>query len=241
MAIQVRSDFLSGIFIVGTSSNVGKTIITTCLIYAFRKRKIDAVPYKPVQCGAITEGEKWLAPDVELYRKVYNTKNIEQLNSFLYEQRFSPHFAAQLAERPINPQVIKSNYDVLQEMHELVLVEGAGGLAVPLIDEQYGTPELIKDLNIPIVIVTQATVGTLNATALTAHYAQSKGLDIKGIIVNGYPDEPTEGVKHNPVMIEKMTGIPVIGLVPQIENVEVRIGEEEVLEKLTGGIDLDKL
>lgn len=123
----------------------------------------------------------------------------------------------------------------------MVLVEGAGGLAVPLIGEQYGIPELIKDLNIPIVIVTQASVGTLNATALTVHYAQSKGLNIKGIIINGYPENPTEGIKHNPTTIEKMTGIPVIGIVPQIANVEARIGEEEILEELIGGIDLDKL
>ncbi|QHJ72244.1 dethiobiotin synthase [Planococcus halotolerans] len=232
---------MSGIFITGTSSNVGKTVITTCLTYAFRKRNIDAVPYKPVQCGAITEGEQWLAPDVELYRKVYNPKENEQLNSFLYEPRFSPHFAAQLADAPIDPQVIKSNYHALQEGHELVLIEGAGGLAVPLIDEQYGTPELIKDLDIPIVIVTQASVGTLNATALTAHYAQSKGLNIIGIIINGYPDNPTEGIKDNLTMIEKVTGIPVIGIVPQIADVEARLGEEEVLEKLIGGIDLDKL
>lgn len=232
---------MSGIFITGTSSNVGKTIITTALTYALRKRKIDAVPYKPVQCGAIREGEEWLAPDVELYQKVYNPKADEQLNSFLYEPRFSPHFAAQLAGVPIDPQVIKSNYRALQEIHELVLVEGAGGLAVPLIDEYYGTPELIKDLNIPIVIVTHATVGTLNATTLTAHYAQSKGLNIKGIIINGYPDNPTEGIKNNLTMIEKITGIPVIGIVPQVANVEARIDVEEVLEKLTRGIDLDKL
>ncbi|WP_185959532.1 dethiobiotin synthase [Planococcus salinarum] len=232
---------MSGIFITGTSTNVGKTIITTCLTYAFRKQNIDAVPYKPVQCGAITEGEEWLAPDVELYRKVYEPQENEQLNSFLYEPRFSPHFAAQLAGNPIDPEVIMRNYQVLQERHELVLVEGAGGLAVPLIDEQYGTPELIKDLNIPIVIVTQANVGTLNATSLTAHYAQSKGLTVKGIIINGYPDSPSEGVKDNLKMIEKTTGLPVIGVVPQIADVEARIGEEEVLEELIKGIDLDKL
>ncbi|RLQ89762.1 dethiobiotin synthase [Planomicrobium sp. Y74] len=233
--------FLSGIFITGTSTNVGKTIITTCLTYAFRKRNLDAVPYKPVQCGAIIEGEEWLAPDVELYRKVYNPQENEQLNSFLYEPRFSPHFAAQLAGNPINPEVIKRDYQVLQESHELILVEGAGGLAVPLIDELYGTPELIKDLNIPIVIVTQANVGTLNATSMTAHYAQSKGLNIKGIIINGYPENPSEGVKDNLTMIEKTTSIPVIGIVPHFDNVEARIGEKEVLEELIKEIDLNKL
>ncbi|AQQ54113.1 dethiobiotin synthase [Planococcus lenghuensis] len=232
---------MSGIFITGTSSNVGKTVITTCLTYAFQRRQVNAVPYKPVQCGAITDGAEWLAPDVELYRKVYTSKDNEQLNSFLYEPRFSPHLAARLANNPIDPQVIKRNYHALQETHDLVLVEGAGGLAVPLIDEQYGTPELIIELDIPIIIVTHATVGTLNATTLTAHYAQSKGLNIKGIIINGYPDNPTEGIKHNPAMIEKVTGIPVIGIVPQVENVEARIGEEEVLEELIRGIDLDKL
>lgn len=232
---------MSGIFITGTSSNVGKTIVTTCLTYAFRKRNIDTVPYKPIQCGAIVKGEEWLAPDVELYRKVYQPKDDEQLNSYLYEPRFSPHFAAQLAGNPINPQIIKNNFKLLQEEHELVLVEGAGGLAVPLIDEQYGTPELIIDLNIPIVIVTQATVGTLNATALTAHYAQSKGLNIKGIIINGYPANPTEGIKHNPPMIERMTGVPVIGIIPQTDNVEARLGDEGVLEELIEGIDLEQL
>ena len=232
---------MSGIFITGTGTNVGKTIITTCLTYAFRQRNIDAVPYKPVQCGAITEGEEWLAPDVELYRKVYEPQENEQLNSFLYEPRFSPHFAAQLAGNPIDPEVIIRNYQVLQERHKVILVEGAGGLAVPLIDERYGTPELIKDLNIPIVIVTQANVGTLNATALTVHYAQSKGLTIKGIIINGYPANPSEGVKDNLKMIEKTTGLPVIGIVPHIDNVETRIGEEGVLEELIKGIDLNKL
>lgn len=232
---------MSGIFITGTSSNVGKTIMTTCLTYAFRQQKIDAVPYKPVQCGAVCEEGEWLAPDVKLYQHAYTPNPDEQLNTFLYEPRFSPHLAAQLASRPINPEVIKTHFQRLQKEHELVIVEGAGGLAVPLIDEHYGTPELIKDLNIPTVIITDASVGTLNATTLTAHYAKAKGLDVKGIIINGYPDNPSEGVRHNPEMIERTTGFPILGIVPKLENVESMLEKEEILEKLIAGIDLTKL
>lgn len=232
---------MSGIFITGTGSNVGKTIVTACLTYAFRQQGIDAVPYKPVQCGAIKEGEKWLAPDVEIYRTVYNQREEEKLNSFLYEPRFSPHFAAQEANRPIKPEVIQDHFLGLQNNHDLVLVEGAGGLAVPLINEHYGIPELIKDLNLPVLIITEAAVGTLNATALTAHYAKSKGLDIKGIIINGYPSNPSKGVKDNPAMIEKMTGLPVIGIVPEVDNAETRIGDKSILDELISGIDLSRI
>lgn len=229
---------MSGIFITGTSSNVGKTIVTTCLTYAFQKQNINAIPYKPVQCGAVRKANKWLAPDVELYHNVYQPAEGEKLNSFLYQPRYSPHLAAKIAEQPIDPTVIKKDFQDLEEKSGLVLVEGAGGLAVPLIDEYYGTPELIKELNIPVVIVTHATVGTLNATTLTAHYAESKGLDVVGIIINGYPENPSEGIKDNPKMIEKITGKPIIGIVPEIDDVESQISNREILDRLIAGVDL---
>ncbi|UFU00226.1 dethiobiotin synthase [Radiobacillus kanasensis] len=228
---------MTGVFITATSKDIGKTVLTTCLTYALNKKGIDTVPYKPVQCGAVQKGERWVSPDVEVYRNVYQPE--EELNTYLYKPQFSPHLAAQLANNPIDPKKIVAQYKKLKQDHEFVLVEGSGGLAVPLIDEFYGNAELVKDLNLPLIIVASAKVGTLNHTAMTVTYAKSKNIDVKGIILNNYPENPSEGIKENPLMLEKMTGIPVIGIVPQIENVESKLKDLATLDRMTANIDLD--
>ncbi|QDP39512.1 dethiobiotin synthase [Radiobacillus deserti] len=230
---------MPGVFITATSKNIGKTVLTTCLTYALNKKGIDTVPYKPVQCGAIQKDGSWVSPDAEVYRNVYQPRNEEEINTYLYKPRFSPHLAAQLANDPINPKKILSNYEKLEQDHDFVLVEGPGGLAVPLIDEHYGNAELVKDLNLPLFVVASAEVGTLNHTVMTVSYARSKHIDVQGIILNQYPEHPSEGIQENPVMLEKMTGVPVIGMVPHVDDIETKLKDKAVLDIMTENIDVD--
>lgn len=213
-------------------------MITTCLTYALNSKGIDTVPYKPVQCNAtLTEG-KLISPDVEVYKSVYQPRENEELNTYLYEPKVSPHLAAKLANEIIQPEKIVKQYQKLAKQHDLVLVEGSGGLAVPLIDEHYGNAELVNDLQIPLVIVTSAMVGTLNHTAMTVSYAKSKNIKIKGIIINNYPSNPSVGVKDNVTFLEKMTGVPVIGIVPQMEDIEKHKINSELLDRMVSSINL---
>ncbi|SIS39828.1 dethiobiotin synthase [Salimicrobium flavidum] len=209
---------MPGIFVTGTHSNVGKTHFVTSLVKALREKGVDAVPYKPVQCGATEEGT---SPDADMYRSVYEPDLGDVLCTYLFDAKVSPHLAASLEDRLIEPERILRDYAFLEKMHDIVIVEGSGGIAVPLIDEQYGIPELMNDLNLPGLLIADAGIGTLNQTTMTAAYANSKNVDLRGIVLNRFPELPSIGVRHNPEMLERTTGLPILGKVADAEEPEL--------------------
>lgn len=231
---------MAGFFITGTDTEVGKTIITTCLTYALRESGMDVIPYKPVQSGAEQKNGLWVSPDVTCYQSVLPEEE-KQLYSYLLKPSFSPHLAAQIDGISIDPQKIVEDFRSLKNKHEQILVEGAGGLAVPIVDEHYCTTDLIKHLNLPLIIVARPALGTINHTVLTVKYAESLGLPVAGIILNGYHDQPTLGEQDNPGMIEKMTGVKVIGKVPYVEGIENRLHDQTVLDQIIEYIDINFL
>lgn len=211
---------MPGIFVTGTHSNVGKTSFVTSLIQALREKGIDAVAYKPVQCGA-TEDET--SPDADRYREIYDPELGDVLCTYLFKPKVSPHLAASMEDKLIEPERILRDYEFLEKMHDLVIVEGSGGLAVPLIDEHYGIPELMNDLQLPGLLVADAGVGTLNQTTMTVAYAKQKNVDLRGIVLNRYPDFPSIGVRHNPEMLERTTGLPIVGKVPETDDPDLSL------------------
>lgn len=215
-----RKRSMPGIFVTGTHSNVGKTSFITALVASLREKGIDAVPYKPVQCGATEAGT---SPDADRYREVYEPGLGDVLCTYLFKSKVSPHLAASLEGTLIEPDRILRDFSYLEKMHDLVIVEGSGGIAVPLIDEQYGTPELMNDLGLPGLLIAGADIGTLNQTTITASYARGKNVDLRGIVLNRYPEFPSIGIRHNPEMLERTTGLPVLGKVPETEEPDLSL------------------
>ena len=201
-------------FITGIDTDIGKTFITKSLALTFEMQKKNVGVFKPLQSGAIKIDNQLLAPDLEEIKKVSN--NIKTKCSYILEGEVSPALAARLAGKKINIDKIKNDFISFSDKNEITLVEGAGGILAPISDNLL-CADLIKELNIPIILVTVPFLGRLNHTLLTIHYAQTSNINIKGIIVNKIPNKIDNLATKNFINELKMyTNVPIIGEIKEI-------------------------
>jgi dethiobiotin synthetase len=142
------------------------------------------------------------------------------MNSYCLKEAVSPHIAAEIENVTIDKNKILEDYKKLQEKYDYVIVEGAGGIIVPLIRGKYYIYDLVKDLDIPVIIVARAGVGTINHTALTVDFIKRLGIEIKGLIINGYSNSFYED--DNIKVLKNITNVDVISIINKLN-----IGENE--------------
>lgn len=217
-----------GIFITGTDTGVGKTVITAALALSLRESGVDVGVMKPIQTGTSLPG----LTDIEFIGRVLGKNPVsEDECPCKLPAPLSPLDASRLSGSTINLDTIKAAYARLRSSHDVILVEGAGGLLVPIL-ENYLMSDLAADLGLPILIVARLGLGTLNHTLLTVEAARSRGLAVLGIVINGFPDHPGDAERTNPSRIVSMTGAPLLGAYPFDPHVSVEGGR-------TGGITHD--
>ena len=197
-----------GLYILGTGTDVGKTYITALWLKRLREAGHDVAYYKAAVSGApsITESDAGYVKQV-----VGLSQADETLLSYVFDEAVSPHLAARHEGKIIDRTVVNKNFCHVARAHAYTTVEGSGGIICPLHvtdTELYMLEDVVKDLNLPTIVVATAALGTINSTVLTIHYLQSKGIPVKGIIVNQYTGNPME--EDNCVMMERLTGIPVL-------------------------------
>ena len=197
-----------GLYILGTGTDVGKTYITALWLKRLREAEHDVAYYKAAVSGApsITESDAGYVKEVAGLSQVDDT-----LLSYVFDEAVSPHLAARHEGKVIDRTVVNKNFCHVARAHAYTTVEGSGGIICPLHvtdTELYMLEDVVKDLNLPTIVVATAALGTINSTVLTIHYLQSKGIPVKGIIVNHYTGNPME--EDNCVMMERLTGIPVL-------------------------------
>lgn len=211
-----------GIFIIGTDTDVGKTIVTAGLVYVIRKAGIKACSFKAVESGGILKDGELLSVDTGIVRSVAGLDEVSRdiardMNPYCFKTPVSPHLAASLEKIRINKNDILKAFNRLAGEYSFIVAEGSGGLVVPLIENQYYIYDLIKELDLPIIIVSRTTVGTINHTVLTIEYARKIGLDIKGIIFNGFNGKVYE--RDNIQVIKEITNVRVLGIINQLDNI----------------------
>lgn len=216
-----------GLFITGTDTGVGKTVITGGLAAVFRKAGIRSAAFKPVQTGGIAGEEGLLSEDALFYRAAADLPySSRELNPCCLEPALSPNVAARVSGHTIDIKVITGAYQKLAAQNDLVLAEGAGGICVPIIDYHFTMADLALLLAMPLLVVARPGLGSINHTVLTVSYARQAGLEVSGIIFNGYREEQaTLAERTNPEVIEAMTGVPVLGKVPYLPGVCVETGQ----------------
>lgn len=211
-----------GVFIVGTDTDVGKTIVTAGLMHVLRKNGYNATYFKAALSGALEIGGKLIPGDTKLVSEVSNLEEAyENITPFVYKAAVSPHLAAKIENNPINLNIVKEKYNYLKEKYDFIIAEGSGGIVCPLIDDETGVytlENLIKDLGMEVIIVARAGLGTINHTVLTVRYIQGLGIKIKGIIINNY--EEMLLCDDNVRIIEKLTKVPIIGKLRTIDKLE---------------------
>lgn len=208
-----------GIFIVGTDTDIGKTVITAGLMYVLRSKGYNAVYFKAALSGALEIDNELIPGDTKLVSDVSKLEEpYENITPYVYRTGVSPHLAARLENNPMDLDIVREKYAYLKEKYDFIITEGSGGIVCPLIDDERGVytiGNLIKDLNMSVIIVASAGLGTINHTMLTAKYIENLGIKIKGIIINKY--EKSLFYDDNIEMIEKITKLPIIA---KLENIK---------------------
>ncbi len=202
-----------GIFITGTDTGVGKTYVAAGIAAALRSAGVDVGVMKPAETGCRTRNGRLVPSDaVRLTNAAGVRDSLSLINPYRFREPLAPAVAAGLEGRKINPGRILDAFHKLCRKHEFMIVEGAGGIMVPL-SERYLYLDLAKALGLPVVVVARPGLGTINHTLLTVSALEKRGLTIAGIIIN-YSRKYRCGAaeKTSPAVIGKITGAPILGM-----------------------------
>ncbi len=208
-----------GIFITGTDTGVGKTVVAGGLACALMREGFDVGVMKPVQTGCLETADGLLAPDTNFLINITDVRdNIDLITPYRFKEPLAPSVSAETEGREIDIERIITSYNLLTKIHDSIIVEGVGGILVPIWKDLLFI-DLIKKLSIPIIIVARTGLGTINHTLLTARYAHDNGIEIIGIIFN-HTDKKEDGIaeRTNPDIIKRLCNIPILGILPFINN-----------------------
>jgi len=214
------------IFITGTDTGVGKTTIVKVIATLLKEKGLDVGVMKPVQCGG--DDAKSLKEFLQV------TDHLSDINPYLAKEPHSPHVAFKKEKIQVHREKILSIFEKMRRRHDVLLVEGAGGLQVP-IREDYLVADLVRDMGIEMVIVSRLGLGTINHTLLTIDHARSMGIPVGGVIFSA-ADKTVPGVpeKTNPATIKFISKTAGLGIVPFLEEMTA----EGILKVCKNKIDL---
>lgn len=232
-----------GIFITGTDTGVGKTIVAAGLALALRARGMKVGVMKPIATGCEGSNDRHLISQDAVYLWEAAENEYPNLTSpCRYRNPLSPNVAAAIEKREVNLTQIHHSYRELQKHYDFIIVEGIGGLLVP-IAKDYFVANLIREFQLPLIVVARGGLGTINHTLLTVDAAQVRGFEIRGIIFNRVSTVNISLAEvTNPKVIHELTGIPILGSLPDMTDVEVetlRFGN--LREVFSERIQIDKI
>ncbi len=207
---------MNGLFITGTDTGVGKTEVAAALARVLSRRGLRVAVMKPVATGCVRRNGRLISEDAEKLRRACGTTEpAELICPFRFEPPVAPAVARGLSPQgtvPVSLDRIERIFRELSARHDVVLVEGIGGLMVPL-DGRHTVSDLARRLGLPVLVVGRAGLGTLNHTLLTVETARSAGLKVAGVVLNGQSQRPSLAEKTNPGILRKW-GVPVLGVIP---------------------------
>ena len=214
-----------GVFIAGTDTAVGKTMVTAALAAWLRAAGYDVGVMKPVHTGCRRPHSRRPPPDSATLMRAASARDpIDLVTPYRLRRPLSPLAAARAEGRSIDPERLRAAYRALIHRHQIVLVEGSGGLLVPLTASST-VADMIAAWKLPLIVVARAGLGTLNHTLLTIEAARRRGILIGGIILNH--DRPTAGRRRDPSvggngpLLRELTGLPVVGPLPHLEGLRL--------------------
>jgi dethiobiotin synthetase len=206
---------LRGCFVTGTDTGVGKTVIAAAIVAALRDRGVAVKAFKPVVTGLDESPDPDWPPDHELLARA-SAGAPGDVALIRYGPAVSPHLAAELAGVLYDPSGLASTIRAQARADEVVVVEGVGGLLVPL-SYEYSVRDLARDVGLPLVIAARPGLGTINHTLLTLEASRSAGLTVAGVVLTPWPDAPGAVEASNRDTIAQLGAVSVATL-PNIER-----------------------
>lgn len=228
-----------GTFITGTDTAVGKTLVTAALARSLKKLGLDVGVMKPVETGVV-QGRSSDAVRLARAAQVSNSPNF--VRPYAFRLPVAPLDAARAERRSIKIATILKAYRALQRQHELLLVEGAGGVHVPMTPTM-DVLDLIERLKAPVVVVGRAGLGGVNHAMLTLNALRDRKVRILALVLNQTVPAKTAVVRRQErstlELLREFAGVPVIGPLPYKAGVNARF--EQAVEAMAANSEMQKL
>ena len=210
---------MKGIFITGTSTGVGKTAIAAGLAWALSKRNIDVGVMKPFATANRVFSKKHKSQDTAILAEASGAEDSDRdLNPFFYSIAASPVMAAELKYGPpVDIEKALQDLRSLARKHDILIVEGIGGIMVPLTENEV-VAGFVKRANLPLIIVSTSKIGTLNHTLLTVMACEKFRLRVAGIVLNKMSKVPSKVEQKTAEIIERLVDVPVIAEIPFLKG-----------------------
>jgi dethiobiotin synthetase len=210
---------ISGLFVTGTDTGVGKTLVAGAIADWVRRRGLRAGVCKPIATGCQHRREGLVSEDAEFLAHHADSRfPLTTICPQRFAEPLAPAVASERAKIPIEWNAIDSAIQSISSQSDFMIVEGVGGLLVP-IDRSATVLTMISWLTLPAVIVARPGLGTINHTLLTIESLRHAKIPVAGVVINEYPPE-TPGIAEetNPRMIEKWGKVPILCLVPRFSG-----------------------
>jgi dethiobiotin synthetase len=221
---------VKGVFVTGTDTGVGKTWIAAGLTAVLRRWGLKVCYFKPIQSGCPEEGGRLVPTDARFAARLAGlTEPLELLTPITLRLPLAPGVAASREGVKVDLERIDQARSELARRYDLLVIEGAGGLYVPLINTRFLVLDLIQWLRLPLMVVARPGLGTINHTVLTVKAAQQAQVPVAGVVINRYPERPSLAEETNPEVIAALTGVPILGKVPEISDLNSPEGESRFL------------
>jgi dethiobiotin synthetase len=209
---------MRGFFITGTDTGVGKTLIAGGIAKALSEKGKKVGVMKPFESGCLQQDKRLLPLDASFLRKMSGcSEDLANICPYAFKQALAPGVAATVEKVKVDLVKVKDIFFQMVPKYDLMLVEGAGGIMVP-INQEFLIIDLIKFLSLPLIIVARTTLGTINHTLLTIKQAQFQGIEVRGVILNQLYSKAGEADKTNPEVIKQFSRVPLVGQVPYISE-----------------------
>ncbi|MBI5144239.1 MAG: dethiobiotin synthase [Candidatus Omnitrophica bacterium] len=210
------------VFIAGTDTGVGKTVFTGLLACHLLKKGHRVVTQKWVETGCVNFSQD-IRTHLRLMRKTIDeyASYLPSMTPYIFKYVSSPHLASRLEKRSIRVSKIKKSLKNLSENFDFVIVEGSGGILVPLGGKRL-LADVIRGLRLPVVLIAENRLGAINHTLLSVEALKSRGIKIVGIIFNttAKGNGNTLVLKDNPRIVKRLTRVEVLGVLPYANAID---------------------
>ena len=203
------------IFITGTDTEIGKTLIT-CILANKYKKKSELQIYKPLVAGVNKHNKN---EDLESYKKVIKDFSYDQLSDYILPHYCSPNISAKLIKKKINFQKVLKRINSFKENSKSLIMEGAGGIYCP-INDKYTFFDLIEEIKIPIVVVCGIKLGAINHSILTLNALKNKKINVLGWVANCVEKNKKYIIDENIKYISRHTKFNLLGIIPYMSKLK---------------------
>jgi len=222
MSLNLNLPQAKGLFITGSDTGVGKTLVAGAIAKILTDKGITVGPFKPIATGCKHDWEGIISEDTEFLTACANSNlPLSTITPVGYATPAAPIVSAEQEKRAIDFDAIISAYNEILQNSDFLLVEGIGGIRVPLTTE-IDLLDLAAEFKLPVIIVARPTLGTINHTLMTIDCLRAAELKIAGVIINGFDaTEATVAQESAEQIIPRCSGVDILAVVPYDETADI--------------------